>query len=62
MEIQEDQNFSGFRSKNSKLFREDGGMAKYFGEVSIVPTEAQKIVQGNTKTWTDTLLIKEEEV
>lgn len=48
--------------KNSKLFMEDGGMAKYFEEVSIVPTEAQKIVQGNTKTWTDTLPIKEEEV
>lgn len=41
---------------------EDGGMAKYFEEVSIVPIEAQKIVEGNTKTWTDTLPIKEEEV
>lgn len=60
VEIQED--LSGIRSKNSKLFMEDGGMAKYFEEVSIVPTEAQKIVQGNTKTWTDTLPIKEEEV
>lgn len=62
VEIQKDQNLSGIRSKNSKLFMEDGGMAKYFEEVSIVPTEAQKIVQGNTKTWTDTLPIKEEEV
>lgn len=31
-------------------FMEDGGMAKYFEEVVTVPTEAQKIVQGNTKT------------
>lgn len=36
---------------------EDGGMAKYFEEIVIVPTESQKIVQGNTKTWTDTLPI-----
>lgn len=37
---------------------EDGGMARYFEEVVTVPTEAQKIVQGNTKTWTHTLPIK----